>query len=60
MTNNVSKSSLSVLFFREMGGLVMNIDVGATLMTVIMITTVQKMFLVFSRTEKTFLVFKML
>ena len=32
MTNNVSKSSLSVLFFREMGGLVMNIYVGATLM----------------------------
>ena len=60
MTNDVSKLSLSVLFFREMGGLVMNIDVGATLMTVIMITTVQKMFLVFSRTEKTFLVFKML
>ena len=60
MTNNVSKSSLSVLFFREMGGLVMNIDVGATLITVITITTVQKMFLVFSRTKKTFLAFKML
>ena len=60
MTNDVSKLSLSILFFREMGGLVMNIDVGATLMTVIMITTVQKMFLAFSRTKKTLLAFKML
>ena len=60
MTNDVSKLSLSVLFFREMGGLAMNIDVGATLMTVIMITTVQKMFLVISRTKKTLLAFRML